>query len=123
MPPSCDSNDLLYRKSAIFLWCLPIIGIVVGISWHAARPWLWIVALCVMGVGCLANARRCGRVHCYFAGPFFLLMALVTLLYALGVVSLGRHGWSALSLAILVGGFATCCVPELFFGRYRRRAR
>ena len=73
-----------------------------------------------MGAACLANAVRCGRVHCYTTGPFFLVMAVVTLLYGLGVVPLGGNGWSLISLAILIGAIVLCCLPELFFGKYRR---
>lgn len=29
-----------------------------------------------MGLACLANAARCRRMHCYFTGPYFLLLAL-----------------------------------------------
>ena len=32
--------------------------------------------LCLKGEGCLANATRCGRVHCYFTGPLYILAAL-----------------------------------------------
>jgi hypothetical protein len=36
---------------------------------------VWPTLLTFMGVACLLNARRCGRIHCYFTGPFFLLLA------------------------------------------------
>jgi hypothetical protein len=65
-----------------------------------------------MGAACIVNALRSGRVHCYITGPFFLVMALVTLFYGLGVVSLGRNGWNLIGLAILI-------VP-LFCGACRR---
>lgn len=39
----------------------------------------WAICLGVMAAGCLVNAIRCGRVHCYFTGPFLLLMSLSTL--------------------------------------------
>jgi hypothetical protein len=73
-----------------------------------------------MGTACTANAVRCGRLHCYITGPFFLVMAVVTLLYGLGIVPLGVHGWSLIGLTILVGAIALCCLPELFFGKYRK---
>ena len=44
---------------------------------------LWPTMLTFMGVACLLNARRCGRIHCYSTGLFFLLLALTGLLYAL----------------------------------------
>ena len=68
----------------------------------------------------MVNAARCGRVHCYLTGPFFLVMAVVTLLYGLGIMPLGRGGWNLISMAILIGAIVLCCLPELLFGRYRK---
>ena len=69
-------------------------------SWSAtafAPPWIrtptWPIALVWMGTACLANARRCGRTHCYLTGPFFLVMAMAVLLHGYGLVPLGPHGW------------------------------
>jgi hypothetical protein len=76
-----------------------------------------------MGVACLANARRCGRVHCYATGPFFLILAGGSLLYGLGVMPLGSNGWNTLGLILLVGSIVLCCGSELLFGRYRRSRR
>lgn len=83
---------------------------------------VWPSVLTFMGVACLLNARRCGRMHCYFTGPFFLMLALVGLLYGLDLVSLGARGWSTLSIVLVVGGFALICVPEWLLGRYRSSA-
>lgn len=80
---------------------------------------VWPVVLTFMGVACWLNARRCGRVHCYVTGPFFLLLALVGLLYGLGVVPLGARGWSTLSIVLVVCGVVFIYVPEWLFGRYR----
>ena len=84
---------------------------------------VWPAVLLFMGVACLLNARRCGRIHCYATGPFFLLLAALGLLYGIGVLPLGARGWSALSLALIVGSAVLICVPEWFLGRYRLRAR
>jgi hypothetical protein len=81
---------------------------------------VWPLALLWMGVACLWNAARCGRVHCYFTGPFFLLLALLSLLHGLGIVSLGPNGWQGIGVALLVGGCLLACAPELLLGRYRR---
>lgn len=80
---------------------------------------VWPIVLTIMGLACSLNARRCGRIHCYVTGPFFLLLALVGLLYGLGVVPLGVRGWSMLSIALVVGSIIFICVPEWLFGRYR----
>jgi hypothetical protein len=74
-----------------------------------------------MGTACIINSVRCGRLHCYLTGPFFLVMSIVTLLYDLGVVPLGGNGWNLIGLATLTGAVVLCCLPELFFGKYRNR--
>ena len=58
-----------------------------ALDW-AARNASW------MGVACLLNARRCGRMRCHFTGPFFLAMAVASLLFSLGALPLGSEGWA-----------------------------
>lgn len=121
---SCKSRDILsswWRALAVF-W-LPAIAMVAAGSSGLSNGWrtiIWTVALGIMGTACLVNARACGRVHCYLTGPFFLVMAFVTLLYGLGALPLGRNGWNVIGLTILVGAVALCCLPEMFFGKYRK---
>jgi len=38
---------------------------------------------------------RCGRVHCYFTGPFLLAMSGASILYGAGVLPLGANGWKS----------------------------
>ena len=84
------------------------------------RTVVWTVALATMGVACIVNALRCGRVHCYLTGPFFLLMALIALSYGLGILHLGGNGWNLLGLMTLIGAIALWCLPEMFLGKYRQ---
>lgn len=49
-------------------------------------------------------------------------MAVISLLYGLGFLPLGRSGWNAIGLAVLVGGIVLSCLPEMFFGKYREDA-
>jgi hypothetical protein len=126
--PTTNSRDMLLNPLlACALFCLPAIAIVatghyrVGGGWRTA---VWTAALSIMGTACLANALRCGRVHCYITGPFLLVMAVVSLLYGVGVLPLGGNGWNAIGLTILIGAIALSCLPEMLFGKYRRdRAR
>ena len=74
-----------------------------------------------MGVACIVNALRCGRVHCYLTGPFFLLMALIALSYGLGFLHLRGNGWNLLGLMTLIGVIALWCLPEMILGKYRKR--
>jgi membrane protein implicated in regulation of membrane protease activity len=73
-----------------------------------------------MGFGCVANAIRCGRVHCYVTGPFFFLMAAAALVYGFGALALGKHGWNLLGAVALVGALVLIYLPERLFGTYRR---
>lgn len=120
---TCQSRDIFSNPRLSFaLFCVPIIAIVATSGHHVSGGWrtaIWTIALAIMGTACLANAARCGRVHCYLTGPFLLGMALVTLLYGVGIVPLGANGWKIISLTTLVGTIALCCLPELFFGKYR----
>ena len=123
-----NAHDMLSNPLLAFaLFCLPAIAIIatghyrVGGGWRTA---VWTAALSIMGTACVANAVRCGRVHCYITGPFLLVMAVVTLLYGLGILPLGGNGWNAIGLTILIGAIGLSCLPEMFFGKYRRdRAR
>src|ERR1700719_2299379 len=119
------SRDVLCdRRFVVGVYWLPA-GVIVASGFLAmdprARGALWTVALATMGVGCLANLLRCHRVHCYLTGPFFLVMAMVALLYALGVLPLGENGWNLLGAVALGGALVFYYIPERLFGRYRRR--
>jgi hypothetical protein len=120
---ACKSRDMLAKPwQALFFFGLPVAAMVItGTARFGshARTIVWPVALAVIGTACTVNAIRCRRVHCYFTGPFFLLMALLALLYGLGFVSLGQHGWSLVSLIVLGGAVGLCCLPEAIFGKYR----
>lgn len=85
----------------------------------AWRGSIWAAALATMGIGCVANAFRCGRVHCYVTGPFFLLMAAVALAYGFGALPLGEHGWNLLGAVTLAGAIILIYLPERLFGTYR----
>ncbi len=87
------------------------------IGWRTA---VWAVACAIMGGVCLANAVRCGRVHCYFTGPFLLGMAGASVLYGAGVLRLGADGWNLLGLVLLVGAIVLMTLPERVLGKYRR---
>ena len=118
------SRDIFSRPTLAFvLFCLPAIAMAVTGRANFSGDWrtvVWTAALSTMGRACIANAVRCGRLHCYITGPFFVAMALVTLLYGLGVVPLGGNGWNLIGLTILAGAIALCCLPELFLGKYRK---
>ena len=95
---------------------LPVALLIAGGSWQRGGPWLWTVAFTVMGAGCLANAVRCRRTHCYMTGPLFLLAAIWSLLSALRVVVLHPNILVLVVVAIVV----LAHLAEIPLGRYRR---
>jgi hypothetical protein len=120
MPRALPHKDWASGWRGLVLWGVPVL-ILLAASWLPERYLvaIWPVVLTFMGVACLANARRCGRVHCYATGPFFLILAAIALLYGLGAMPLGRNGWNTLGLILLVGSIVLCCGSEWVFGRYR----
>ena len=81
---------------------------------------VWPLAFLWLGAACLSNARRCGRVHCWFTGPFFLLMSVLSLLHGTQVLSLGPDGWRLLGNGFAIGGTILYSLPERIWGRYFR---
>jgi hypothetical protein len=113
----CKSSDLLFSWKAILLWCLPVIALIVGSYWQQGRLILWIPAFLVMGVACLVNAGRCGRVHCYITGPLsFFAIGYVTL-SEFHVVPMDAGYFLDSILGISIVAF----LIEIPLGRYRKR--
>lgn len=118
------SRDLLSKPLlATVVFCVPVVIIVLSGALemgNSGRGVVWAACLTVMATGCLVNARRCGRMHCYFTGPFFILMALASLSYGVGWLPLGSGGWNWIGGVTLCGAVVLGCVPELLLGKYRR---
>ncbi len=116
------SRDILSNvwQTALLFW-LPILVLLASGFFPIGQTWrtvVWVAALSIMSASCVANALRCGRVHCYATGPFFLAMAIVALLYGLSVIPLGTDGWNFIGAAVLIGALILCCLPEALLGRY-----
>ena len=114
------------RRASFLIWGLPAL-VMVG-TWppglgSEAHGLIWASCLSVFGFGCVANARRCGRMHCFFTGPFFLSMALVSLVHGFGMISLGGHGWTWIGGATLVGACVLTILPERIWGHYAEAER
>ena len=78
---------------------------------------VWALALAWMGVGCVLNARRCHRVHCYISGPALLVAATSAGLLAAGVLDLGPKGLSIVTWAAFVAVLLSFA-PEILWRRY-----
>lgn len=118
-----EPRDLVASKRvSLIVWKLPLAVFMVGFfADPMARAVLWTVSLGVAGAGCLVNAARCGRVHCYFTGPLFLIGAGVSLAHGVGLVSLSAMWWIGTGVAVILGGCALTLLPERVWGKYRRR--
>jgi hypothetical protein len=129
---SADANscgperDLLcsWGTSAFLFWCVPWFAFALGF-WTppALKTVLWTTSLAFMAVACLVNASRCGRIHCFFTGPFFILGAVASFGYGLGILPLGPSGWKWIGDVTIIGAIVLTFIPELVLGRYRRNGQ
>ena len=102
------------------IWGLPAAVMLLALLLNPlARAIVWIFMLSWMGGACLANARRCGRTHCCYTGPFFVGMAAAVLAYITGVLPLGSQPWLVLGLGCALGNALVWWVSERMLGTYR----
>jgi hypothetical protein len=121
---ACVRRDLSARAgSFLAVWGAPVLAGAVASLFSPSVAWAagaWALALAWMGAACLVNARRCGRLHCFFSGPILLVGALLA-----GLIALGLFDADALSLGAIVTGalvlFSLTYAIELAWGRYLRR--
>jgi hypothetical protein len=113
---SCKATDLDRGGSAVLLWYIPTAALIAGAYWHRFTLLLWIPALLIMGAACLANAARCGRLHCYVTGPLFLLAAMYVVLWGFHLVPMrpGIFLYSILGITVLA------YLAEIPLGKYRK---
>lgn len=106
-------------RSYGLLWGVPVSAIVVGLLIDVpARTFIWIIALGWMGTACILNARRCGRTHCRFTGPYYLAMIIPVLALGSGIVSFGLSAWLALAVLIILGSKLIWWVTERAWGKF-----
>ena len=100
-----SSRDWLRSpRTNLLAWWFPHAAIVAGLFVAVpVRTVIWSVALAWMGVACILNARRCGRTHCRYTGPYYLVMIAPVLALGVGLVSAGIYGWIVLGIFIVAG--------------------
>jgi hypothetical protein len=101
--PDQRSKDWLGNtRTSLMAWWVPTALIVAGL-WVSAplRTGTWVAALAWMGLACLLNAKRSGRTHCRFTGPYYLLMIAPTL--AFGITDAPLYAWLVLAAFVLLG--------------------
>ena len=115
-----SSQDWLRSaRTSVLAWGLPWAAILAGL--FAAIPLrmaTWIAALSWMGIACMLNAKRCGRTHCRYTGPFYLAMVAAVVMLGFGLVSGGIYAWAVLAGLILPGSAMLWWVTELAWGKY-----
>ena len=74
-----------------------------------------------MGAACLFNARRCGRTHCRYTGPYYLVLIVPVILHGAGLYPFGAYAWWMLGFAILLGGKIIWWATEVSWGKYTGR--
>lgn len=100
-------------------WGAPSLAIIASSFVDApARATIWTAALVWMGTACLMNARRCGRTHCRFTGPFYLALTVPLVLHGFGLIQLGPYAWWILGAAILLGGKVIWWATEATWGKF-----
>lgn len=119
MSDPSPSRDLAATPLGFALhWGPPILAMLAAITLaHPLKTWVWVAALVWMGGLCLWNARRCGRRHCFWTGPFFLTMTLPVLAYGYAILPLGPDGWKWLGMSIGLGAIVLTAITERR-GRY-----
>ena len=123
MPIGRATDILSSCKRFLLLYGLPTLAIMASryLGSAGVATLVWPVAFLVMGVACVANARRCGRVHCYFTGPLFLIASAVSALHGLGALDLGPEGRRNIGSAAFLAALVLCFAPELIWGPYFKR--
>ena len=118
----CEKDWVGDLRTLALVWGVPIGTMLVALLLEPMlRAAVWAVMLTWMGGACIANARRCGRTHCYYTGPFFLLMTVTVLAHASGMAPLGSHGWAIIALTTVAGSSLIWWGSEHLLGTFRRR--
>jgi hypothetical protein len=120
LPLTNESKDWVRSSSAFVIWWGLPIALGVG-SGFLGLPlvqsaFLWAGLFAWMGAGCVLNALRCARLHCFISGPALWLGAIASGLIGFGVIT-GRHALGNVidvTTALVVLSY----VPEWFRGKY-----
>src|SRR3984893_14291594 len=115
-----SSRDWLRSpRTNLLAWWTPQAGILTGLVLPVpVRAAIWITALIWMGTACILNAKRCGRTHCRYTGPYYLGTIAPVLVLALGLVSAGFYGWLVLAVLILAGSKIIWWATERAWGKF-----
>jgi hypothetical protein len=115
-----SSRDWLRSpRTNLLAWWIPQAAIVAALLAPVpVRAVIWIGALTWMGTACLLNARRCGRTHCRYTGPYYLAMIVPVLILGTGSVSVGIYAWAVFAGIILIGSKFIWWATERAWGKF-----
>jgi hypothetical protein len=115
--PQASKDWLGNARAHALAWWLPQAAIVAALFAPVAiRSAVWIVALIWMGTACLVNARRCGRTHCRYTGPYYLAMIVPVLVLA--AVAADFNAWIALAVLMLAVSKIIWWATERAWGKF-----
>jgi hypothetical protein len=104
-------------SSSLLAWWIPYAALLVGLTVPIPpRVAIWTIALLWMGVACLLNNKRCGRTHCRYTGPYYLVMIAPVL--ALGFISSSIYEWIALGVVVVGGSKLIWWATERAWGQF-----
>jgi hypothetical protein len=115
-------SDLVEGRLSFFIsWILPLIVLTGSFFVQAiiVRTWIWVIMLSWMGAACLLNAKKCSRTHCYYTGPFYIALAIVSFLYGYQIILLGNNGWYWLGAVLVIGTVIIWVSSETLLGKYK----
>jgi hypothetical protein len=115
-----SSRDWLSSpRASVLAWWIPK-GVIVAALFipPPARAGMFIMALTWMGIACILNSRRCGRTHCRYTGPYYLVMIAPVLGLASGVISADYYAWLSLVVLILGGSMIIWWATERAWGKF-----
>lgn len=119
--------DLLHTPAALWLWCLPILIVIVANSLYDGRQLSFTIAGVLLtgatlwiGAACYANGRHCGRLHCKIDGVLLPLLSLAGLLDLLRVTSFSWGAYVNTLAIIVVLSFAAEFLSNRLHGKGRR---
>jgi hypothetical protein len=117
---SCGSKDLASGILTYGLvWGVPIAAIAGALFFDVYwRMIIWTGALVWMGLACILNARRCGRTHCKFTGPFYVAMVIPVVALGNTMHASSMFAWIALGAFIVFGSKVIWWATERAWGRY-----
>jgi hypothetical protein len=115
-----SSRDWLGNiRTNMIAWWIPHAAILAALFIAVpARTGIWIASLVWMGTACMLNARRCGRTHCRYTGPYYFAMILLVLALGLSVSAANIYGWLVLGAAIVLGSKVIWWTTERAWGKF-----